>query len=227
MPEEAEKQVRFQAHPLSWGTGLGRQVCLGGWHWAPWWGRVEESTGPWGPSSGQELLLRAAPRLGLSSARTPASVASRPAPGSTSDTPSTFHNEVWGGELRSGVTGDLTLPLHRAAAVESQLLPLDSLSSGATTPAWDKGKPLTGLGGPGSCEPWSYSWVLWVGGGSGAWVVLGFTMPILLGTAGFRLPLKLVLSVTLTGTAIYQVCPASVVPFASGPLLPTPSPEMT
>ncbi|XP_044788860.1 receptor for retinol uptake STRA6 isoform X5 [Bubalus bubalis] len=25
---------------------------------------------------------------------------------------------------------------------------------GATTPAWDKGKPLTGLGGPGSCEPW-------------------------------------------------------------------------
>ena len=63
--------------------------------------------------------------------------------------------------------------------------------------------------------------------GAGAWVVLGFTMPILLGTAGFRLPLKLVLSVTLTGTAIYQVCPASVVPFASGPLLPTPSPEMT
>lgn len=101
------------------------------------------------------------------------------------------------------------------------------MSSGATTPAWDKGKPLTGLGGPGSCDLWSYSWVLWAGEGSGAWVVLGFTMPLLLGTAGFRLPLKLVLSVTLTGTAIYQVCPASVMPFASGPLLPTPNPEMT
>lgn len=42
------------------------------------------------------------------------------------------------------------------------------------------------------------------------------TIPLFLGTAGFRLPLKLVLSATLTGTAIYQVCPASAVPFASG-----------
>lgn len=40
-------------------------------------------------------------------------------------------------------------------------------------------------------------------------------MPFFLGTAGFRLPLTLVLSATLTGTAIYQVCPASAVPFAS------------
>lgn len=221
MPEEAEKQVRFQAHPLGWGTGMGRQVCLGGWLWAPWWGRVEESTRPWGPGSGQELLLRAAPCLGLSAAPTPASMASHPEPGSTSDTLSTFRSEVWGGELRSRVTGDRTPHPHRTAAVEGQLLPLVPLSSG------DKGKSLTGLGGPGSSEPWSYSWVLWAGGGSGAWVVLEFTIPLLLGTAGFRLPLKLVLSVTLTGTAIYQVCPASVMPFASGPLLPTPNPEMT
>ena len=118
---------------------------------------------------------------------------------------------------RSRVTGDRTPHPHRPAAVEGQLLPLVPLSSG------DKGKSLTGLGGPGSSEPWSYSWVLWAGGGSGAWVVLEFTIPLLLGTAGFRLPLKLVLSVTLTGTAIYQVCPASVMPFASGPLLPTPT----
>lgn len=41
-------------------------------------------------------------------------------------------------------------------------------------------------------------------------------MSFFLGTAGFRLPLTLVLSATLTGTATYQVCPASAVPFASG-----------
>lgn len=35
-----------------------------------------------------------------------------------------------------------------------------------------------------------------------------FTTLLPLRTTGFRLPLKLVLSATLTGTAIYQVCPA-------------------
>lgn len=50
---------------------------------------------------------------------------------------------------------------------------------------------------------------------------LGLTISLLLGTVGFRLPLMLVLSATLTGTAIYQVGPAPVVPFASGSLPPT------
>lgn len=53
-------------------------------------------------------------------------------------------------------------------------------------------------------------------------MVLGLTMTLLLGTAGFRLPLKLMLSATLTGTAIYQVCPASGVPL---PLDPCPCPQ--
>ncbi|XP_032100697.1 receptor for retinol uptake STRA6 isoform X1 [Sapajus apella] len=63
-------------------------------------------------------------------------------------------------------------------------------------------RPWPGLGHPGSC--WPFFWAPWEGGGfpglSGAILTL-----LLLRTAGFRLPLKLVLSATLTGTAIYQV----------------------
>nr|XP_009003479.1 receptor for retinol uptake STRA6 isoform X1 [Callithrix jacchus]XP_009003480.1 receptor for retinol uptake STRA6 isoform X1 [Callithrix jacchus]XP_009003481.1 receptor for retinol uptake STRA6 isoform X1 [Callithrix jacchus]XP_009003482.1 receptor for retinol uptake STRA6 isoform X1 [Callithrix jacchus]XP_017832236.1 receptor for retinol uptake STRA6 isoform X1 [Callithrix jacchus] len=64
------------------------------------------------------------------------------------------------------------------------------------------GRPWPGLGHPGSC--WPFSWAPWEGGGlpglSGAILTL-----LLLRTTGFHLPLKLVLSATLTGTAIYQV----------------------
>lgn len=89
----------------------------------------------------------------------------------------------------------------------------------------DTGSPWPGLTlglKSGFCEPWPFSWAPGEG-----WGLLGLggtrlTMPLLFGTAGFRLPLKLVLSATLTGTAIYQVCPAFAVPFASGPLSPTP-----
>lgn len=143
-------------------------------------------------------------------------MASCPRPGSASDTMSTLHSEVWSGELRSRVTGDLPLPMYKAAT--GQLLPPpEPCYQKEQPPAWDKGKPLfwPGLGGPGSYESWPFSWVP-----GEVWELLGLggarlTVPLFLGTAGFRLPLMLVLSATLTGTAIYQVCPASV-PFASG-----------
>ncbi|XP_016066000.1 PREDICTED: stimulated by retinoic acid gene 6 protein homolog [Miniopterus natalensis] len=82
-----------------------------------------------------------------------------------------------------------------------------TLSSGRTTRNLGQRKPLAwpGLGGPESYEPRPFSWAP-----GKVWELLGLvgarlTMPLFLGTAGFRLPLTLVLSATLTGTAIYQV----------------------
>lgn len=56
MPEEAEKQVRFEAHPLGQRAGLAREACLGGWQWAGLWGR-DELTKLWVSGQGLPLSL--------------------------------------------------------------------------------------------------------------------------------------------------------------------------
>uniref|UniRef100_A0A8C9PK98 Receptor for retinol uptake STRA6 n=1 Tax=Spermophilus dauricus TaxID=99837 RepID=A0A8C9PK98_SPEDA len=74
--------------------------------------------------------------------------------------------------------------------------------TGAGSKLGTRGRSWPGLGGPGSCELRPFSWAPWEG-----WeqLVVLFTIPLFLDSAGFRLPLKLVISATLTGTAIYQV----------------------
>lgn len=110
--------------------------------------------------------------------------------------------------------------MHKTATVAGQHLQTpEHCHQEERPPAWDKGKPLAwpGLGGSGSCEPWFFSWAPGEGWGLRGLGSARLTIPPFLGTAGFRLPLKLVLSATLTGTAIYQVCPAPAVPVASAP----------
>lgn len=124
------------------------------------------------------------------------------------------------------MAGDLTHSLHETAAVGGQL-PSPRAPVRRNSPSWGQGEsPWPGLGGLGSCKSWPFFWALWEGWGLPGLSGAGLPTSLLLVTAGFRLPLKLVLSATLTGTAIYQVCPVPAVPFTSGPLLPTPKPGM-
>lgn len=122
--------------------------------------------------------------------------------------------------------GDLSHALHKTKALqwESGSRPPEP-RGGRNSRSWGQGEsPWPSFGGLGSCTPWPFSWALWEGWGLPGLGGARLTASLPLVTAGFQLPVNLVLSATLTGTAIYQVHLAPAVPFASGPLPPTPKP---
>lgn len=98
-----------------------------------------------------------------------------------------------------------TLPLHSTARYVVQRRPGVRLS---LRPEKLVGRVSSFLICGHSCQSWTGDTLAWPGrDGARGWVTL-LSSCLLPGTVGFRLPLKLVISATLTGAATYQVCPA-------------------